>query len=196
MSIEPKSNIPYQYLKTSNLHNEKISLSKNKSPKKKKSKKNINQEISKTNVEDEYINISYKNNSKIQNSYFQNNITNNKKIENEYNNFDINMNELSMINLIEGLLEKNYLKSEFFFSKVVFLILLEYGDPRGRFNDSHGFMQFALWKISRKTCLLEKNIIINEYLKEMFHSLDYFQKIFWNNYNNDNFIINKIERNI
>jgi len=89
MSIEPKSNIPYQYLKTSNLHNEKISLSKNKSPKKKKSKKNINQEISKTNFEDEYINISYKNNSKIQNSYFQNNITNNKKIENEYNNFKI-----------------------------------------------------------------------------------------------------------
>ena len=136
-----------------------------------------------------------KNIENIKNLLFNNNNNENEK-ENE-NNFDINMNELSMINLIEGLLEKNYLKSEFFFSKVVFLILLEYGDPRGRFNDSHGFMQFALWKISRKTCLLEKNIIINEYLKEMFHSLDYFQKIFWNNNNNnDNFIVNKIEGNL
>ena len=120
----------------------------------------------------------------------------NNENENKNENFDINMNELSMINLIEGLLEQNYLKSEFYFSKVVFLILLEYGDPRGRFNDSHGFMQFALWKISRKTCLLEKNIIINEYLKEMFHSLDYFQKIFWLNNNNDCFFVNKIEKNL
>ena len=90
MSIELKSNIPFNNSKTPNLKDQNLSLLKIKSPKKNKSKKNIKHENSKTNFEDEYLNISYKNNSIIQNPYLQNNQSNNKKVENnEYNNFKI-----------------------------------------------------------------------------------------------------------
>ena len=56
------------------------------------------------------------------------------------------------------------------------LILLSYGEPRGRNNDSHGNLQYPLWNICRKTLKFEQ-IIIGENFREMFHALDYFE---WN----------------
>ncbi len=55
------------------------------------------------------------------------------------------------------------------------LLLINYLDLRGRYNDSHGAMQFPLWEISRKTYKLEQPII-NENFKEMYQALDFFDK--------------------
>ena len=87
----------------------------------------------------------------------------------------LTLNEIAMINLIQALSNKNYVQKEEFYSKSVMLLLMNYGDPRGRFNDSHGMLQFPLWEIARKTYLLNE-AIINEYLKEMYQALDFFDK--------------------
>ena len=93
------------------------------------------------------------------------------------NNFpyQLSINDLAIINLIQGLLNTNYIDNEEFFSKCVMLLLINYGDPRGRNNNSHGAMQFPLWEISRKTYKLEEPII-NENFKEMYQALDFFDK--------------------
>ena len=93
------------------------------------------------------------------------------------NNFSykLTLNDLAIINLIQGLSNNNYIDNEEYFSKCVMLLLINYGDPRGRNNDSHGAMQFPLWEISRKTYKLEQPFI-NENFKEMYQALDYFDK--------------------
>ena len=82
---------------------------------------------------------------------------------------------MAIINLIQGLSNNNYIDNEEYFSKCLMLLLINYGDPRGRNNDSHGAMQFPLWEISRKTYKLEQPFI-NENFKEMYQALDYFDK--------------------
>ena len=54
------------------------------------------------------------------------------------------------------------------------LFILQYGDPRGRNNDSHGIIQYPLWMITSEILKL-KEIIIYEYFKEMYQSLVYFE---------------------
>ena len=103
--------------------------------------------------------------------------TNNKLLSLFKNNFSyqLSINDLAIINLLQGLINPNYIDNEEFYSKSVMLLLLNYGDPRGRNNDSHGAMQFPLWEISRKTYKLEEPII-NENFKEMYQALDFFDK--------------------
>ena len=90
-------------------------------------------------------------------------------------NYNLTMNEISLINLIFALSNEHYIKNEEYFSKCVMSLLICYGDPRGRNNDSHGFLQFPLWEIARKTYKLDETII-NENFKEMYQSLDFFEK--------------------
>ena len=73
---------------------------------------------------------------------------------------------------MEGMLEENYFLSEKYFSISIMLTLLSYGEPRGKHNDSHGFMMFPLWKVARKASFFEDSFI-NENFKEMFHALEY-----------------------
>ena len=95
----------------------------------------------------------------------------------------ISFTQLAIIYLFQGLcFEKGFEEN---ISKSLLLLLLEYGDPRGRNNDSHGIIQFPLWIICRETLKL-KEIIIYEYFKEMFQALEYFEskrnnKIYQNN---------------
>ena len=89
--------------------------------------------------------------------------------------YQLTLNDLAIINLTKGLLNNNYIENEEYFSKCVMLLLLNYGDPRGRNNDSHEVMQFPLWEISRKTYKLEEPFI-NENFKEMYQALDFFNK--------------------
>ena len=88
----------------------------------------------------------------------------------------LSLNEISMINLVQALSNNSYIQNEEYFSKCVMLLLLNYGDPRGRYNDSHGVLQFPLWEIARKTYKLDETII-NENFKEMYQSLDFFEKM-------------------
>ena len=99
-----------------------------------------------------------------------------KKINYLYHNggYKLYLNDLIIINLFQALLNNNYIKSEENYSKCIMLILLSYGDPRGRNNDSHGILQYPLWKVCRKTLKFEQ-IIISENFREMFHALDYFE---------------------
>ena len=99
-----------------------------------------------------------------------------KKIFYLYHNggYKLSLNDLIIINLFQSLLNNNYIKSEENFSKCILLILLSYGEPRGRNNDSHGILEFPLWNICRKTLKFEQ-IIISENFREMFHALDYFE---------------------
>ena len=101
-----------------------------------------------------------------------------KKINYLYHNggYKLSLNDLIIIILFQSLINTNYIKSEEYFSKCIMLILLAYGEPRGRNNDSHGILQFPLWNICRKTLKFEQ-IIISENFREMFHALDYFE---WN----------------
>ena len=55
------------------------------------------------------------------------------------------------------------------------LLLMSYGEPRGRNNDSHGILFFPIWKIARKTFKLEQNGI-DEYFKEMYDCLSFYEK--------------------
>ena len=103
--------------------------------------------------------------------------TNNKILSLFKNNFpyQLTLNDLAIINLLQGLSDSHYIENEEYFSKCVLLLLLNYGDPRGRNNDSHGAVQFPLWEIARKTYKLEEPFI-NENFKEMYQALDYFDK--------------------
>ena len=99
-----------------------------------------------------------------------------RKINDLYHNggYALSLNDLIIINLFKSLLNKNYIKSEEDFSKSIMLILLSYGEPRGRNNDSHGILGFPLWNICRRTLKFE-HILISENFREMFHALDYFE---------------------
>ena len=99
-----------------------------------------------------------------------------KKISYLYHNggYKLSLNDLIIINLFYSLLNNNYIKSEENYSKCIILILLAYGDPRGRNNDSHGILKFPLWNICRKTLKFEQ-VIISENFREMFHALDFFE---------------------
>ena len=83
--------------------------------------------------------------------------------------------DLALINLFQGLSCESYLDSEEPYSKSVMLLLMLFGDPRGRNNDSHQIMQLPLWKIVRKTLKLEKEQPQNnQYFYEMYKSLEFF----------------------
>jgi alpha-tubulin suppressor-like RCC1 family protein len=141
--------------------------------------------------------------------YVERNIKESMKIHNKMlsffkNNFSyqLTLNDLAIINLLQGLMNNIYIENEEYFSKCVLLLLINYGDPRGRHNDSHGAMQFPLWEISRKTYKLEEPII-NENFKEMYQSLDFFDKKkgifnlninqYGNAYNNFNYMYNIVK---
>ena len=99
--------------------------------------------------------------------------------------YKLSLNELALINLFQGLCCNNYVDSEEFFSKCLMLFIMNYGDPRGRNNDSHGVIQYPLWILSRKILVLKETILFENF-KEMYQSLDYFEskKSFsFNNYN-------------
>ena len=99
-----------------------------------------------------------------------------KKINYLYHNggYKLSLNDLIVINLFQSLANNHYIKSEENYSKFILLILIAYGEPRGRNNDSHGILQFPLWNICRKTLKYEQ-ITISENFREMFHALDYFE---------------------
>ena len=93
--------------------------------------------------------------------------------------YKLPLNYLIIINLFKAMLynsNTDLIKNEENFSKCLILILLSYGEPRGRFNDSHGIMLYPLWEICFRMVKYE-NIIVNEYFREMFHALDFFE---WN----------------
>ena len=89
-------------------------------------------------------------------------------------NYQLSLPDLSIINLFQALIVENYLESENPYSKSLMLLLMSYGEPRGRNNDSHGILGFLIWKIARKTRLVQKSI--NDYFKEMFLCLSFFEK--------------------
>ena len=85
------------------------------------------------------------------------------------------LSELALINLFQGLSCESYLESEEPYSKTLMLLLMLFGDPRGRNNDSHLIMQLPLWKIVRKTFKLEREKPQNnQYFYEMYKSLEFF----------------------
>ena len=89
-------------------------------------------------------------------------------------NYQLSLPDLSIINLFQALINENYLESENPYSKSLMLLLMSYGDPRGRNNDSHGILGFLIWKIARKTRIEQKHI--NDYFKEMYLCLYFFEK--------------------
>ena len=91
--------------------------------------------------------------------------------------YKLSLNDLIIINLFKSMSYNiDFIRAEENFSKCLMLILLSYGDPRGRNNDSHGIMQYPLWEICYRTVKCE-NFTISENFREMFHALDYFE---WN----------------
>ena len=90
-------------------------------------------------------------------------------------NYQLSLEELALINLFQALSSENYIDSEKQYSKCLILLLMKYGEPRGRNNDSHGILSFPLWKIARKTHKLEQSVI-NEYFKEMYQCLIFYEK--------------------
>ena len=90
-------------------------------------------------------------------------------------NFQLSLSDLALINLFQALSSENYIQSEAPYSKSLILLLMNFGEPRGRNNDSHGMLQFPIWKIARKTFKLEQKVV-NDYFKEMFQSLSFFEK--------------------
>ena len=89
-------------------------------------------------------------------------------------NYQLSLVDLSMINLFQALSSEKYIESETPYSKCLMLLLMSYGEPRGRNNDSHGVLTFPIWKIARKTRLEQK--AVNDYFKEMFQCLSFFEK--------------------
>ena len=125
-------------------------------------------------------------------------------------NYQLSLADLSIINLFQALIIEKYIESENPYSKSLMLLLMNYGEPRGRNNDSHGILEFIIWKIARKTRLEQK--VINDYFKEMYLCLSFYEKKkrflnlyntkaifnFTNNVynNNDNIkILNEISKN-
>ena len=90
-------------------------------------------------------------------------------------NYQLSLDELALINLFQALSSEKYIDSEKPYSKCLMLLLMSYGEPRGRNNDSHGVLSFPLWKIARKTYKLEQSVI-NEYFKEMYQCLIFYEK--------------------
>lgn len=90
-------------------------------------------------------------------------------------NYQLSLPDLALINLFQALSSENYIQSEAPYSKSLILLLMSFGEPRGRNNDSHGMLQFPIWKIARKTFKLEQKVV-NDYFKEMFQSLSFFEK--------------------
>ena len=86
--------------------------------------------------------------------------------------FKLSLNELAIFYLFQGLCQEK--GGDEYFSKTLMLFILQYGDPRGRNNDSHGIIQYPLWMITSEILKL-KEIIIYEYFKEMYQSLVYFE---------------------
>ena len=101
----------------------------------------------------------------------------NMKIKDIYKkgNYQLSLQDLALINLLQALSSEKYIDSENPYSKCLMLLLMSYGDPRGRNNDSHGILSFPMWKIARKTFKLEITVI-NEYFKEMFQCLSFYEK--------------------
>ena len=90
-------------------------------------------------------------------------------------NYFLSLAELALINLFQGLSCESYLESEEPYSKSVMLLLMLFGDPRGRNNDSHQLIQLPLWKLVRKTMKLEREQPgNNQYFYEMYKSLEFF----------------------
>ena len=56
--------------------------------------------------------------------------------------YKLSLNDLLVINLFLSILNNNYIKQEENYSKCIMLILLLYGEPRGRYNDSDGILKF------------------------------------------------------
>ena len=121
-------------------------------------------------------------------NFFQNNFTEtqqiNSKIKNIYRRggYQLSLNDLAIINLFEALCLDKYIDSEAPYSKSLMVLLMNYGDPRGRNCDSNGALLFPIWKIARKAYKL-KEYIIDVNFQEMFHCLDYYEK--QNIYNNN-----------
>ena len=107
-----------------------------------------------------------------------------KKIKDLYRNnvgYLLSLNDLSIINIVEGLLkeknnELNDAEKESYFSKSIMLLLMEYGDPRGRNNDSHEILLFPIIKLLQKIYNKEQDSVMIDYFKEMFFSLDFIEK--------------------
>ena len=89
-------------------------------------------------------------------------------------NYQLSLADLSIINLFQALIIEKYIESENPYSKSLMLLLMNYGEPRGRNNDSHGILEFIIWKIARKTRLEQK--VINDYFKEMYLCLSFYEK--------------------
>ena len=123
------------------------------------------------------------------------------KIKEIYNNgigYIISINDLAIIILLEGLFNENnnelsILEKESSYSKSLILLLMNYGDPRGRKNDSHDILLFPIWKILKKIYDIEKNSLIYDYFKEMFLSLDFTIKSRYklDKYNDNDIDLNK-----
>ena len=106
--------------------------------------------------------------------------------------YKLSLNELALINLFQGLCCGNYIDSEEYFSKCLMLFLMNYGDPRGRNNDSHGIIQLPLWFICRKILKLKESILYENF-KEMYQALDYFE--LKRNFSINHYKINNINKN-
>ena len=140
-----------------------------------------------------------------------------EKIKDLYKNnigYLLSSNDLSIINIFEGLLkeknnELNEAEKESYFSKSIMLLLMNYGDPRGRNNDSHEILLFPIIKLLQKIYNKEQDSAMIDYFKEMFFSLDFIEKnkseqgdkrklensSLYNNFSNNDNNINKNELN-
>jgi hypothetical protein len=108
-------------------------------------------------------------------------LSNIKQIYNNAVGYIISLTDLGIINLLEGLIndknnELSLQEKESFYSKSLILFLMNYGDPRGRKNDSNEILFLPLWKIMDKIYEIEKDSLIYDYFKEMFLSLDWTMK--------------------
>ena len=90
-------------------------------------------------------------------------------------NYQLSLQDLALINLFQALSSEKYIDSENPYSKCLMLLLMSYGESRGRNNDSHGILSFPVWKIARKTSRLEQNVI-SDYFKEMYQCLSFYEK--------------------
>ena len=123
-------------------------------------------------------------------------LSNIKQIYNNAVGYIISLTDLGIINLLEGLIndknnELSLQEKESFYSKSLILFLMNYGDPRGRKNDSNEILFLPLWKIMDKIYEIERDSLIYDYFKEMFLALCWTMKK-RSNKNSDN---NRIEPN-